>query len=166
MAEPRVPPAGPASPTYQEEVRRLHRDLLDRWNRRDAAGLASLFTDDGNLVGFDGSQINGRAEIAAHLSPIFADHPTAAYVAIVRGVRLLGPEVAVLRAVVGMVPPGKADLNPAVNAIQTLVAARRDGRWRVEVFHNTPAAFHGRPEASEALTAERRGALRQSRLRG
>jgi hypothetical protein len=46
-----------------------------------------------------------------------------------------------------------------VNAIQTLVAARRDGRWRVELFQNTPAAFHGRPEASEALTAELRGAL-------
>ena len=48
----------------------------------------------------------------------------------------------------------------AVNAIQILVAARRDGQWRIELFQNTPAAFHGRPEASEVLTAELRAALR------
>jgi len=29
---------------------------------------------------------------------------------------------AVLRAVVGMVPPGQSDLNPQLNALQTLVA--------------------------------------------
>jgi uncharacterized protein (TIGR02246 family) len=151
------------APSAEEAVRALHRQLLERWNRRDAAGLAALFTDDGNLVGFDGSQVNGRTEIEAHLRPIFADHPTAAYVGIVRGVRQLGLEVAVLRAVVGMVPPGQTDLVPAVNAIQTLVAARRDGQWRVEVFQNTPVAFRGRPEASQALTEELRGALRDQR---
>src|SRR5262249_51250841 len=99
-------------PSAEESVRALHRELLERWNRRDAAGLAALFTDDGNLVGFDGSQVNGRMEIEAPLRPIFADHPTAAYVGIVRGVRQLDPEVAVLRAVVGMVPPGQTDSCP------------------------------------------------------
>jgi len=58
-----------------------------------------------------------------------------------------------------MVPPGKSDLNPAVNAVQTLVAARQDSRWRIAVFQNTPAAFHGRPELSERLTEELRQVL-------
>ena len=48
--------------------------------------------------------------------------------------RFLTPDVAVLRAVAGMVPPGQSDLNPAVNAVQTLVAARQDGQWRIAVF--------------------------------
>jgi uncharacterized protein (TIGR02246 family) len=48
-------------------------------------------------------------------------------------VRLLSPEVANLHAIVGMLPPGKSDINPAVNAHQILVAVKRDGTWRIEL---------------------------------
>lgn len=147
----------------ERAIRQLYEEILKRWNERRAADYAALFAEDANGVGFDGSQVNGRSEIAAHLSHIFADHQTAAYIGIVREVRLLAPEVAVLRAVVGMTPPGQSDINPAANAIQTLVATRRQGAWLTAVFHNTPAAFHGRPEAAEQLTAELRGALTSPR---
>lgn len=140
-------------------VRGLYAALLDRWNRRDAAGMAGLFAEAGHLVGYDGSEVNGRAAIAGHLAPIFADHPTPAYVGKVREMRFLTPDVAVLRAVAGLVPAGTADINPALNAVQSLVAARHDGQWRVELYQNTPAAFHGRPEESAALTAELRALL-------
>ncbi len=43
------------------------------------------------------------------------DHQTAAYVSIIREVRFLSPEVALLRAVAGMTSPGKREINPAVN---------------------------------------------------
>lgn len=49
---------------------------------------------------------------------------------------------------------------PERNAIQTLVAGLQQRVWRIEMFHNTPAAFHGRPEAVEALTRELREVLR------
>src|ERR687892_1232441 len=136
------------------DVRALYFQLLDRWNHRDAAGMAALFAADGNLIGFAGSMANGSAEIEAHLSPIFAHHPTAMFIAKVRGVRPLGPEAALLRAVAGMVPPGQSDINPAVNAIQSLVAARHDGQWRIEVFPKTPAALYGRPQLRAPLTEE------------
>lgn len=45
----------------------------------------------------------GRAEIASMFGRIFADHRTAPYISTVRSVRLLSPEVAILRAIVGMV---------------------------------------------------------------
>ncbi len=109
---------------------------------------------------FDGSPLNGQSEIEASLRQIFADHPTAAYVGKIREVRFLTPAVAVLRAVVGMVSPGQSDLNPALNAVQTLVATTRDGRWRIAVFQNTPAAFHGRADLREQLTEELRQVLR------
>jgi uncharacterized protein (TIGR02246 family) len=111
-------------------------------------------------VGFDGSQLNGRAEIESSLRQIFTDHQTAAYVAKVREVRVLTPGTAVLRAVVGMVPPGQSDLHPAMNAAQTLVAVREAGRLSIAMLQSTPAAFHGRPELSESLTAELREELR------
>jgi uncharacterized protein (TIGR02246 family) len=145
-----------AETDVETAIRDLYERLLAAWSRRSAADYAALFADDGNVVGFDGSPIDGRSKIEAHLAFIFGHHPTAAYVSIVREVRLLSPDVALLRAAVGMIPPGHSDLNPDANAVQTLVASRRDGRWRIELFHNTPAAFHGRPEERQKLTDELR----------
>jgi uncharacterized protein (TIGR02246 family) len=131
-----------------------YRRILEAWNRRRADEFAVLFAVDGNVVGFDGSPMNGRREITSTLASIFAHHQTASYVAKVRDVRLLRPDVALLRSVVGMVPPGQAQLNPAVNAIQSVLFADQDGTWQVVLLHNTPAAFHERPEMVEQLTAE------------
>jgi uncharacterized protein (TIGR02246 family) len=78
----------------------------------------------------------------------------------VRVVKTLGPQAAVLRAVAGMVPPGAADLNPALNAIQSLTAVQQFGQWRIALFQNTPAQFHGRPELVAQLTDELRGKLK------
>ncbi|HET9980765.1 MAG TPA: SgcJ/EcaC family oxidoreductase [Ktedonobacterales bacterium] len=133
--------------------------LLERWNQRDASGFAARFMDDGVSIGFDGSAMNGRDEIEVTLSQIFADHVTSAYIGKVRSVRLLAPDVALLLAVVGMVPPGKSDINPAVNAMYTLVMKREAGEWRIALLQNTPAQFHGRPEMAEALTQELRQLL-------
>jgi uncharacterized protein (TIGR02246 family) len=143
----------------EDDVRSVYHGLLDAWNTRDAAAYAALFDDGANVVGFDGSQMTGRSEIETTLAQIFAHHQTAAYVSRVREVRRLTPDVTILRAAVGMVPPGQTDINPAVNAIQTLVAVRRDGGWRIALFQNTPAQFHGRPELAHQLTEELRQLL-------
>ena len=142
-----------------EQICGLYQQMLASWNARDPAALAALYSEDGNVVGFDGSQHNGQADIAATMARIFADHPTGAYVGKIREVRLLSPEVGLLRAVAGMVPPGGSDLNPAVNAVQSLVAVKAAGTWRIALFQNTPAQFHGRPELVQQLTE----ALRQLR---
>ena len=141
----------------------VYQQLLDAWNSRRAGDFAALFTDDGNAVGFDGSQLDGRDRIARELGGIFASHPTAAYVAKVREVRDIAPGVTLIRAVVGMVPPGASDLNPAVNAIQSVIVVNRDGAMKVALLHNTPAAFHGRPELADALTRELTDLLRSGR---
>src|SRR5919202_3677018 len=103
-------------------IRRLYEQILVAWNQQDAAAMAAYFEKDGNLVGYDGTQADSRAAIEDHLRPIFADHPTAAYVAKVREVRMLGRDVGILRAVAAMIPPGSDDINPAGNTIQTLVS--------------------------------------------
>lgn len=143
-----------ASSSGEIEVRTLYRQMLDGWNKRSAEAFAAPFAEDGEVIGFDGSQMVGRGEIISTLKQIFADHVTASYVSKVKSVRLLSPEVAILHAIVGMVPPGQSTLNPAVNAHQTLVAARRDGTWRIAFFQNTPAQFHGRPELVQQMTEE------------
>jgi uncharacterized protein (TIGR02246 family) len=96
----------------------------------------------------------GRDDIEATLRQIFADHATGAYVGVVRSARILAPEVAMLRAVSGVIPSGQSDLNPALNAQQTLLAVKCDGSWRIRLYQNTPAQFHGRPELAQRLTDE------------
>lgn len=61
--------------TSTEDVRRLYLRLPLAWNDRDAAAMADCFADDGVMIGFDGSLVDGRARIVEHLTPIFADHP-------------------------------------------------------------------------------------------
>ena len=142
----------------EAQVVALYRQMLDGWNTHDSAAMAAPFAEDANVIGFDGSQMNGRADIETTMTSIFADHVTAAYVAIVREVRFISPDAAILRAVVGMIPPGQTDLN-AANAIQSLVAAKVDDVWKIALFQNTPAQFHGRPDLSEQLTNELRRLL-------
>jgi uncharacterized protein (TIGR02246 family) len=133
--------------TSDSEV--LYHRLIAGWNQRDAEAMASCF---------------GPAAIRDHLAPIFEAHPTATFVVELRERRVLAPGVTLLRAIAGMVPPGTVDLNPAVNAVQTLVATLHGDTWQVELFQNTPAAYHGRPEEQEAHTEALRAVLRTNPL--
>ena len=145
----------------ERETRELYRQLLEPWNKRNARDYALLFAADGNLVGFDGTQVFGQLEIGAHVSEVFSHHQTARYVSIVREVRSLTEGTTILSAVAGMVPPGKDDINPELNAVQSMVAVRRSGAWKIALFQNTPAALHGRPDDAKKLTEELRAALRK-----
>ncbi len=152
---------GPLSSTESDEleVRTLYRQLIDGWNRRSAEAFAAPFAEDAEVIGFDGSQMIGRAEIAATLRQIFTDHVPPPYVSKVSSVRLLHPDVAILRAIVGMMPPGQADLDPALNAHQTLIAVTGAGTWRITLLQTTPAQFHGRPELVQHMTDDLRQTL-------
>jgi uncharacterized protein (TIGR02246 family) len=135
-------------------VEELHARILDAWNGQDAAAYAESCTEDAIVVGFDGSEMHGREEIAGQLGAIFADHQVASYVRIVRGVRRLGEDVALVHAVVGMLPPGDREVMPDRNAVQLLLAVRTRDGWRAQSLQNTPARYDNRPEAAQALTDE------------
>jgi uncharacterized protein (TIGR02246 family) len=141
------------SPDADAAARDLYARLIAAWNERDAAAFADLFASDGSMIGFDGSQATG-AEIREHLEQVFADHPTAPYIPKVEGVRALGAGAVILRAIVGMVPPGQDAVNPKTNALHTLIGERGGDSWAVVLFQNTPAQYHGRPELVERHTAE------------
>jgi len=145
---------------HDAQVRALYASFLDGWNRRSGAAVAAGFADDGDIIGFDGTHHRGRLSIAADLRAIFGSHQTPAYVAVVRSVRPVTPNVAVLLAHAGMIPAGANDLDPDLHTVHTLVAVDEGGgRWRISLFQSTPAAFHAFPEEREALTEELRGLL-------
>ncbi|MGY1637499.1 SgcJ/EcaC family oxidoreductase [Geodermatophilus sp. SYSU D00742] len=149
-----------AAHPYDAQIRALYTSFLDGWNRRSGAAVAAGFADDGDIIGFDGSHHRGRLSIAADLRQVFGSHQTPTYVGVVRSVRPLAPGVALLLAHAGMIPPGGEDLDPALHTVHTVVAVDEGGgRWRISLLQATPAAWHGRDDAREALTQELRGLL-------
>ena len=138
----------------EEEIKTLYSTLLGSWNKNNADAFSKLFDEKGCCIGFDGSQMNGQDDIKNQIQQVFENHKVASYIGIVREVRQLTPEVYLLRAVAGMVPPGKQKIKPDVNAIQTLVAQKKNEKFLIASYQNTPAAFDGRPELSEQLTKE------------
>jgi uncharacterized protein (TIGR02246 family) len=138
----------------ENEVTALYEKLIAGWNAHDGEAMAGPFAADGVIIGFDGSMSTGKQTIGAEMASIFADHETGRYAVKVQSVRTLGPEAVILRAIAGLVPPGQGAINAETNSHQTVVAESQDGQWRIVLFQNTPAQFHGRPELVEDMTRE------------
>jgi hypothetical protein len=59
------------------------------------------------------------------------------------------------------VPNGKDDIDPALNAVQSMVAVQKGGSWKIAWLQNTPAALHQRPDLAKQLTEELRARLKE-----
>ncbi|MGA4721495.1 SgcJ/EcaC family oxidoreductase [Fictibacillus nanhaiensis] len=137
---------------HTKAVENLYFGFLQAWNERNSRAMADHFTEDGEMVGYDGSQAFGPEEIHAHLEPIFSSFPTPPYYAKVKNVSFLSDDA-------GMVPVGKKELSQELNTHHTVIAVRVEGKWFIKLFQNTPAQFHGRPELLDQMTEELRGLL-------
>src|SRR3954454_19674685 len=96
----------------ESAVRELYRRIIAGWNADDAQAFAAPLADDGEVVGVDGRGLRGRGEGARQGGASLAAHATGTYVGIVRSVRALAEDVALLRAVAGVVPAGEQDIKP------------------------------------------------------
>jgi uncharacterized protein (TIGR02246 family) len=145
-------------PAHDQEIVSTYMKLLAAWNAQDASGMAALFAEGGAQVGFDGSEAQGPQTIHQQLAPIFRDHPTKRFVHVIREVHQVTGDVAMVRAIAGMVPRDSLELDESKNVIQTLVVRKEGPGWRIVLFQNTPARLDGRPEAVAAMSKELRAA--------
>ena len=119
-------------------VRDLYQELMDGWNRGSGDAFAAAFTDDGDLVAFDGTHFKGREEIAPFHQELFDKWMKGTrLVGRVEDVRFLSPDVVLMHAIGGTVMRGKSEPSPERASIQTLVAVRQDDKWRLAAFQNT-----------------------------
>jgi uncharacterized protein (TIGR02246 family) len=120
-------------------VRALYQELMDGWNQGSGDAFAAVFTEDGDLIGFDGTHFKGRQEIAPFHQRLFDKWLKGSrLVGQVKDVRFLSPDVALMHAVGGTVMRGKSEPTPERDSIQTLVATRQEGdQWRLAAFQNT-----------------------------
>ena len=130
----------PAAHHSAEEaaVRALYQQLMAGWNQGSGDAFAAVFTEDGDLIGFDGTHFKGRQEIAPFHQRLFDKWLKGSrLVGEVKDVRFLSPDVALMHAVGGTVMRGKSEPVPERDSIQTLVATHQDSEWRLAAFQNT-----------------------------
>ena len=126
------------NPADEAAVRGLYQQLMDGWNQGSGDAFAAVFTEDGDLVAFDGTHFKGRKEIAPFHQQLFDKWMKGSrLVGQVERVRFLSPDVSLLHAVGGTVMRGKTKPSPERDSIQTLVATRQNGEWRLAAFQNT-----------------------------
>jgi uncharacterized protein (TIGR02246 family) len=122
------------------------RALQDAWNRGDAAGYASLFTDDADFVAWTGAYGRGRQAIEDAHRRLFGGPLVGSRMVLVdddpespppESLRFLRPDVAIM-VLPGMVAPaGHAATGPHHQAVQTFVLTKNGDHWRVASFQNT-----------------------------
>jgi len=128
-------------------VLELGQALQDSWNRGDAAGYASLFTDDADFVAWNGTYGRGRQAIEDGHRRLFDGPLAGSRMVLVEAVdaesappgslRFVRPGVAIM-VISGVVTlAGQSATGPGHESVQTFVLIKNGGRWRVTAFHNT-----------------------------
>ena len=112
-------------------LRQAAADFVIAYNRKDAAAVAALFTENGEVSDLKGEDvISGRAEIQAHYKDIFSTDDAPSLAVEVGSVRLVAPDLAIEDGTAHFTPPGEDD--PARSAAYTAVL-RKDakGGWQI-----------------------------------
>lgn len=139
------------SPAFDEPAERrailgLGQALQDAWNRGDAAGYASLFTDDADFVAWNGTYGRGRQAIedghrqlfggplAGSRMVLVGDGPEAAPPESLRFVR---PDVAIMVLPGAVTRAGESAAGPDHESVQTFMLTRGGSGWRIAAFQNT-----------------------------
>ena len=128
-----------------DTVRALYTRLMDGWNRGSAEAFAEPFAEACDFIAFDGARFRRRDELVRFHDPLFTSHLRGTrLVGEVTDLRFLGPDVALMHATGGTIPRGGSRPAPERHSIQTLVAMRQDGLWRLAAFQNTRVRPIGR----------------------
>jgi uncharacterized protein (TIGR02246 family) len=125
-------------PSDEIAVRTLYTHLMDGWNAGSGEAFAAPFAEACDFIAFDGTRFSERDAIVRFHDPLFQTHLKGTrLVGEVTGVRFLGPDVAVMHATGGTIGRGRTQPARERDSIQTLVAVRQQGAWRLVAFQNT-----------------------------
>ena len=107
--------------------------FLEAWNKGDATGAASFYTEDGVRVGAMGDIQHGRAEIAAAYENLMHKAMPGAKANQEKGViRMLGPDLAIWQ---GGLEISKGDGSPPIKGYVVQVMKKVDGSWYILEAH-------------------------------
>jgi uncharacterized protein (TIGR02246 family) len=142
-------------PAERRKIIELGKALQDAWNRGDAAGYASLFTDDADFVAWNGTYGRGRQAIEDGHRPLFDGPLAGSRIVLVdddaesappESLRFVRPDVAIMVISGEVTLASQRATGPDHESVQTFVLTKNGGRWGVAAFHNTrrPAPLRAR----------------------
>ena len=122
----------------ERAIEALYRDLMDSWGRGEGKAYAMQFTDDADYIIFDGSHLKGQQEITSTFQHLFDTWLKGTSLqGHIQKIHFLAPEAAFAIATSGLVFPGRTEVRPNRQSINSLVAVKRNGTWRFSSLHNT-----------------------------
>lgn len=140
------PGPGACTPGDERTIRGAGDALTLHWRNADAAQLAALWSQDGDVVHPDGVTERGRETIRANRAALFLrrEYSGSAHHVTLGAIRCIGPDMAVADGrweMRGVTDTGGAAL-PTFEGLLTLVMNRAGGGWSIEAYRYTqkPAA--------------------------
>lgn len=106
-------------------------DFVEAFNNHDAAAIAALFTEDGEMADITGRELtSGREQIKARYEEVFADNPPQVAVE-VDSVRLVAPNLAIEDGTAHFTPGDDDEAPPRSVTYTAVLLKTADGRWRI-----------------------------------
>jgi uncharacterized protein (TIGR02246 family) len=120
----------------------LARAIQDAWNRGDAAGFASPFTDDASFIAWNGAHGYGRQAIEDAHVPLLAGPLAGSRMVLIdedgpESLRFIRPDVAIMVTSGAVTLADQSATGPDHESVQTFVLAKNGDRWQMTAFHNT-----------------------------
>jgi uncharacterized protein (TIGR02246 family) len=117
-------------------IREIVQSLEAAWNIGDGQAFGAPFSEDADYTVWNGQYANGREAITREHQRLFETVFRGTVQRLeVEKIRFLREDVAVVHALGGMVD-FEPERWPKVKPLLVLVKA--DGKWHIDVFHNTP----------------------------
>src|SRR5881398_633843 len=120
--------------TDEQAIRDIVQHLEDAWKAGDSKTFVEPFAKDVTFIQIFGGQLDGRDAVEASHRSIFGTIYKNSRVSFaIRGIRFLGPEVAIVftQSHLGFLD---ADDRRTIDTRPTLIVAKQDGRWQIAVF--------------------------------
>ncbi|MEV0647856.1 SgcJ/EcaC family oxidoreductase [Phytomonospora sp. NPDC050363] len=115
-------------------------DSYKAWEAGDAEGMVADYTEDATAV-MPGSLREGRDAIRDAMALGFAGPLKGTSTHDRRlGIRFAGRDVAVVISEAGILFPGQKEVPEAGKVNCTWVFEKRDGRWLIAAYHNSPVS--------------------------
>lgn len=134
----------PMTESTDEAARAVAHEWEAAWNAHDMARLASLFTDDADLVTVAATHLRGRAEIeTTHAAMHRTQFQASVWTNGDTTVQRLGPEWALVHqawSIRGDLDPDGTPRAPRHGLFTWLLQRQGDGAWRIRAAQNTNAA--------------------------
>ncbi|MFC8342400.1 SgcJ/EcaC family oxidoreductase [Streptomyces sp. NPDC057280] len=113
------------------------------WEAGDADGMVADYTPDATAI-MTGSLRGSRENIRAGMAQAFAGPLKGSSTSNKQlSMRFLGADAAIVVSESGILFPGQTELPDAAKVNATWVLERRDSRWLIAAYHNSPVLAPG-----------------------